>query len=68
LSKHLKAPENAGLVTRGVDRQTRLATLKVAPMQSAVGWLEEFHQFWTGSFDQPDALPSDLTYTQRGPE
>lgn len=60
VSKHLKVLENAGLVERAVDRQRRPARLKAAPMQDAVAWLEEFKRFWTGSFDQLDALLTTL--------
>lgn len=60
VSKHLKVLENAGLVERAVDKQRRPARLKAAPMQDAVAWLEDFKRFWSGSFDQLDALLADL--------
>jgi DNA-binding transcriptional ArsR family regulator len=56
ISKHLKVLENAGLVARRIDRQRRLARLQAEPMAGAVTWLEEFRQFWSGSFDQLDGL------------
>jgi len=60
VSKHLKVLERAGLVTRAVDQQRRPARLNAAPMKDAVAWLEEFREFWAGSFDQLDGLLADL--------
>lgn len=60
VSKHLKVLENAGLVERAIDKQRRPARLKAAPMKEAVAWLEDFKQFWTGSFDQLDDLLTTL--------
>ncbi len=66
VSKHLKVLERAGLVERNVDRQRRPARLKAEPMKAAVSWLEEFKDFWTGSFDQLDSLLNDLKKSQEG--
>ena len=66
VSKHLKVLERAGLVERNVDRQRRPARLKAEPMKAAVSWLEEFKEFWTGSFDQLDSLLNDLKKSQEG--
>lgn len=52
--------ERAGLIKRAVGRQRRPVRLKAAPMAEAVRWLEEFEQFWAGSFDQLDNLLEDL--------
>lgn len=60
ISKHLKVLENAGLVERAIDKQRRPARLKAAPMAEAVAWLQEFKQFWSGSFDQLDDLLEEL--------
>ena len=65
ISKHLKVLENAGLIERGVDRQMRPATLNATPMQAAANWLEEFRQFWEGSFDQLDQLLRAMKDTQK---
>lgn len=64
VSKHLKVLERAGLVERAIDKQRRPARLKAEPMAAAVGWLEEFRQFWSGSFDQLDDLLEELKKTQ----
>jgi DNA-binding transcriptional ArsR family regulator len=60
VSKHLKVLEKAGLITRGVERQSRPARLNAAPMKEAIAWLEEFQRFWSSNFDQLDALLEDL--------
>lgn len=60
VSKHLKILEGAGLISRAVDKQRRPARLNAQPMANAVSWLEEFRDFWTGSFDQLDTLLDDL--------
>ena len=60
ISKHLRVLENAGLVTRSSDRQTRPARLNAAPMQAATQWLEDFRAHWGDRLDQLDQLLSDL--------
>ncbi len=60
VSRHLKVLEQAGLIERDIDRQRRPARLKAEPMAAAVGWLEEFKQFWSASFDQLDGLLDEL--------
>lgn len=60
ISKHLKVLENAGLIRRDVQRQTRPATLNAKAMKSAVAWLEEFRDHWADRFDQLDQLLGDL--------
>ncbi len=60
VSKHLKVLERAGLIARGHDKQRRPARLEAAPMAAAVAWLEEFRDFWVGSFDQLDGLLEEL--------
>ena len=66
VSKHLKVLERAGLVTRAVDQQRRPARLNAAPMKDAVAWLEEFREFWAGSFDNLDVLLADLQRDKPG--
>ncbi len=56
VSKHLKVLEASGLIERGQVGQSRPAYLKAAPMKEAVDWMEQFRRFWSGSFDQLDAL------------
>ncbi len=65
VSKHLKVLERAGLITRDIDKQRRPARLQARPMQAAVNWLDEFRQFWSGSFDQLDDLLNTMQPAER---
>ena len=60
ISRHLKVLERAGLITREVDEQRRLAVLQGDRLQAAAGWIDHFSRFWTTSFDQLDGLLADL--------
>ena len=42
VSKHLKALERAGLITRGRTAQLRPSRLQAAPLEDAVDWLETY--------------------------
>ena len=66
VSKHLKVLEASGLIERGQVRQSRPAYLKAAPMKEAVDWMEQFSRFWSGSFDQLDALLETMTSSEKG--
>lgn len=69
VSKHLKVLERAGLIERDIDQQRRPARLKAEPMAAAVGWLEEFKQFWSSSFDELDGLLDELKKAEtKGPQ
>jgi DNA-binding transcriptional ArsR family regulator len=52
VSKHIKALERAGLVTRGRDRQLRPSRLRSEPLRDATHWLEHYRHFWEVSLDQ----------------
>src|SRR5512146_1739736 len=54
ISKHLKVLERAGLISRGRDAQRRPCRLEPAPLAAANGWLENYRQFWEGSFERLD--------------
>jgi DNA-binding transcriptional ArsR family regulator len=54
VSKHLKALERAGLVTRGRDGQLRPSQLRSEPLHEATDWLEHYRHFWETSLDQLD--------------
>lgn len=60
ISRHLKVLEKAGLISREVDEQRRLATIQGRNLKAAVGWIEHFSKFWTTSFDQLDGLLVEL--------
>jgi DNA-binding transcriptional ArsR family regulator len=54
VSKHLRVLESAGLVERSQRAQFRPVKLKAAPLQEALGWIEQYRQFWEESFDRLD--------------
>ncbi len=64
VSKHLKALERAGLITRGRTAQLRPSRLQAAPLADAVDWLENYRRFWDGSFER---LEARLQESKKGP-
>ena len=60
ISKHLKVLERAGLISRAIDAQRRPRRLEAAPLAEASAWLENYRQYWEGSFRQLDALLDEL--------
>ena len=52
VSKHLKVLERAGLVSRGREAQYRPCHLEAAPLDSAVGWIEQHRAVWQRRLDQ----------------
>jgi DNA-binding transcriptional ArsR family regulator len=53
ISKHLKVLEQAGLIERRREGQSRPARIKAAPLQEACIWLEKYRLHWEPSFDRP---------------
>ncbi len=60
ISKHLKVLERAGLISRGRDAQRRPRRLDAKPLAEVTGWLEDYRQFWEGSFQRLDALLDEM--------
>ena len=60
ISKHLQVLERAGLISRGRDAQRRPRRLEAKPLAEAAGWLENYRQFWEGSFQRLDALLDEM--------
>lgn len=63
ISKHLKVLEQAGLITKGRQRQWRPCRLDAAPLRGAAEWIDQYRRFWTESFDRLDEYLRDI---QRG--
>jgi DNA-binding transcriptional ArsR family regulator len=55
-SKHVKALENAGLITREVRGRTHLCRLEPGPLASASHWLSFYERFWTDRLDVLEQL------------
>jgi DNA-binding transcriptional ArsR family regulator len=60
ISKHLKVLERAGLISRGFDAQRRPRRLEARPLAEATKWLENYRQFWEGTFQRLDALLHEM--------
>lgn len=54
VSKHLRALERAGLITRGRSAQLRPARLRAEPMKDAADWLGSYRRLWEAGFDALD--------------
>ena len=66
ISKHLKVLERAGLISRSRDAQRRPCRLEAKRLAEANKWLENYRQFWQGSFGRLDALLDEMKTTQQG--
>jgi len=60
ISKHLKVLEQAGLISRGRQAQSRPCHLEATPLRDLAGWLESYRRFWDQSFDRLDAYLKEL--------
>jgi DNA-binding transcriptional ArsR family regulator len=60
ISKHLKVLEAAGLISGTQVAQRRPRRLEAEPLAEASAWLEEYRQFWEGSYQRLDALLAEL--------
>jgi DNA-binding transcriptional ArsR family regulator len=60
ISKHLQVLERAGLITRGRDAQRRPCRIEAGPLSEANEWLENYREFWEGSFERLNALLGDM--------
>ena len=52
VSKHLKVLENAGLITRGKEAQSRPCRIHAAPLKDALDWLENYRMAWEQRLDR----------------
>lgn len=60
VSKHLKVLEEAGLVSRGRDRQFRPARLEAEPLKEVAGWAHSYRDFWDDSYERLDEYLGEL--------
>lgn len=56
ISKHLRVLENAGLISRSKDAQTRPCTINAAPLQAVAHWTDQYRHIWEARFDAMSAL------------
>ena len=62
ISKHLKVLERAGLISRGRDAQRRPCRLEAKRLAEANRWLDNYRQFWEGSYSRLDGLLDELKH------
>jgi DNA-binding transcriptional ArsR family regulator len=54
ISRHLKVLEQAGLITRGRDAQSRPSSLRVEALDEAAAWMQTRRELWEGRLDRLD--------------
>jgi len=65
VSKHLKALEKSGLISRGKDAQWQPCRLEAKPMQAANEWMEQYRVQWEERFDRLEAYLQELQKSQK---
>ncbi len=60
VSKHLKVLEQAGLISRTRDAQSRPCQLEPSRLDAASGWIEQHRQIWADRYDRLDAHLASL--------
>jgi hypothetical protein len=60
ISKHLKVPERAGLISRTRHAQFRPCHLEREALDAAMSWIEENRRIWAQRFDKLDAHLRDI--------
>jgi DNA-binding transcriptional ArsR family regulator len=72
-SKHIKALEGAGLISREVLGRTHVCRLNAGPLSAASDWLRYYETFWASRLDRLEellrqesaSLPADSTARPR---
>ena len=60
ISKHLKALEAAGLITRGREAQWRPCRLEATALQDVDDWLDQYRRHMNETFDRLGQFLADL--------
>jgi DNA-binding transcriptional ArsR family regulator len=61
ITKHLKVLENAGLIAKGRDKQSRPCRLNAIALKEAADWVETYRVYWEESFDRLDIYLKTVT-------
>ena len=56
VSRHIRVLEDAGLISRRRDAQSRICRLKPQNLEAVDGWLASYRHFWNGSFDRMETI------------
>jgi hypothetical protein len=57
--------ERAGLISTARDAQRRPRRLEPQRLAEASGWLEQYREFWEGSFERLDAVLDEMKRRKR---
>jgi len=60
ITKHLKALERAGLISRSREAQWRPCRLEAAPLRRVSEWVERYRSFWEQNMNRLDNYLSKL--------
>jgi DNA-binding transcriptional ArsR family regulator len=60
ISKHLRVLENAGLISRRREAQSRPCRLEPEPLREVAEWVEQYHEIWEGRLDRLDSYLEEL--------
>jgi DNA-binding transcriptional ArsR family regulator len=60
ISKHLRVLENAGLISRRREAQSRPCRLEPEPLREVAEWVEQYHEIWEGRLDRLDSYLQEL--------
>lgn len=66
VTKHLKVLENAGLITKTREAQSRPCKLNGEALKVAADWVEQYRIFWEQSFDRLDIYLQTVTAEKKG--
>ena len=66
ISRHLKVLENAGLISRRRDRQSRPTSLRVEALEQANDWMDSCRAEWEGRIRRLDAHLSEIMEAEAG--
>ncbi|MEO9263886.1 MAG: metalloregulator ArsR/SmtB family transcription factor [Candidatus Baltobacteraceae bacterium] len=59
ISKHVRALEDSGLLTREIVGRVHRCTLSPEAMQAASGWIDKQRRFWNAVLDRLDEVLDD---------
>ena len=68
VSKHLKALEGAGLISRSRVATVRLSHLEADSLREANVWIQQYKKFWNDSFDRLDDALAQYMTTENTPD
>lgn len=66
VTKHLKALQRAGLITRSRRAQWRPCQLDARPLAEAATWIDQYRQHWDDRLDRLDAYLRELQEKENG--